>query len=130
MIYYGFDPENPNARYSAPNKLFEGLAAGRPLVTGDFGEIAEVVRESECGIVLSKYLAEEISAAFRTLEDRATRDLWASNARRRGRGEMNWEKAEERLYTEYCRLLPASSLRPPVTLARTLNRPQPQVEVR
>jgi glycosyltransferase involved in cell wall biosynthesis len=130
VIFYGFDPENPNAQYSAPNKLFEALAAGRPLVTGDFGEIAEVVRESECGIVLSKYGGEEISHAFRTLENPVTRDRMASNSRQRGRGEMNWEKAEERLYTEYSRLLPASSLRPPVTLAQALNRPQPQAEVR
>jgi len=53
-VYYGFDPNNPNARFSAPNKLFEALAAGKPLVTGDFGEIGEVVRESECGVILPK----------------------------------------------------------------------------
>ena len=44
VVYYGFDPENPNARFSAPNKLYEALAAGRPLITGDFGEIADVVQ--------------------------------------------------------------------------------------
>ena len=34
VVYYGFDENNPNARFSAPNKLFEALAAGRPLITG------------------------------------------------------------------------------------------------
>jgi glycosyltransferase involved in cell wall biosynthesis len=53
VVYYGFDPQNPNARFSAPNKLYEALAAGRPLITGDFGEIAEVVRTAECGIVFA-----------------------------------------------------------------------------
>jgi len=130
VIYYGFDPANPNARYSAPNKLFEALAAGRPLVTGDFGEIADVVREAECGIVLQKYGANEISEAFGALEDRALRDRLASNAARRGRGQINWEKAEEALYTEYSRLLPARSLREPVTRAQTPLQPQHESEVR
>ncbi|MEA1970367.1 MAG: glycosyltransferase family 4 protein, partial [Thermodesulfobacteriota bacterium] len=34
VIFYGFDPSNPNAKYSAPNKLFEALAAGKPTLTG------------------------------------------------------------------------------------------------
>ena len=89
VIYYGFDPENPNARYSAPNKLFEGLAAGRPLVTGDFGEIAEVVREAECGIVLPRYSVEEISKAFKTLENRRRSAIgWRPTPARRGRAEI------------------------------------------
>jgi glycosyltransferase involved in cell wall biosynthesis len=112
VIYYGFDPENPNARYSAPNKLFEALAAGRPLVTGDFGEIAEVVREAECGIVLRRYSAEEIAKAFQTLENPAVRDRMASNAGQRGRGETNWEKAEQVLSAEYSRLLQTQGLHP------------------
>src|SRR3989339_1507649 len=37
IVFYGFDPENPNARFSAPNKLFEGLAAGKIILTCDFG---------------------------------------------------------------------------------------------
>jgi len=112
-IYYGFDPENPNARYSAPNKLFEALAAGRPLVTGDFGEIAEVVREAECGIILPRYSGEEVARAFQILEDPAVRNRMASNAARHGRGEINWEKAEQVLAAEYSRLLPNNGLGQP-----------------
>ena len=61
--------QNPNARFSAPNKLYEALAAGRPLITGDFGEIADVVREAECGIVLPVYSAEEIRKALAAMKD-------------------------------------------------------------
>ena len=106
VIYYGFDPANPNARFSAPNKLYEALAAGRPLITGDFGEIAEVVREAACGIVLPEYSVAEIRKAFGTLSDRSARDEMARNARRKGRAALNWQKAEEVLYREYSALLP------------------------
>jgi glycosyltransferase involved in cell wall biosynthesis len=106
VIYYGFDPDNPNSRFSAPNKLFEALAAGRPLITGDFGEIAEVVRKAHCGIVLPEYSVAEIKKAFRTLADPERRSRMARNAAETGRTSLNWDKAEEVLYQEYSVLLP------------------------
>jgi glycosyltransferase involved in cell wall biosynthesis len=106
VVYYGFDPENPNARFSAPNKLYEALAAGRPLITGDFGEIADTVRQTECGIVLPKYGAEEIQKALAALKNLETRNVMARNARQCGRTTMNWEKGQEILYREYSAMLP------------------------
>jgi glycosyltransferase involved in cell wall biosynthesis len=108
VVYYGFDPENPNARFSAPNKLFEALAAGKPLVTGDFGEIAHVVRQSSCGFVLPEYSVAEIRGALELLGDVNRRRILAGNAGRLGREEMNWIKGEEILYREYSALLPGA----------------------
>ena len=51
VVYYGFDETNPNARWSAPNKLYEAIAAGKPVLTGDFGEIGQTVREERCGLI-------------------------------------------------------------------------------
>ncbi|MCX6628939.1 MAG: glycosyltransferase [Candidatus Solibacter sp.] len=106
VVYYGFDSENPNARFSAPNKLFEALAAGKPLITGDFGEIGEVVRNSSCGIVLQNYSVEEIRGALEQLHDEKLRSSLADNARWCGRSGMNWQRGEEVLYREYSALLP------------------------
>jgi glycosyltransferase involved in cell wall biosynthesis len=105
VVYYGFDPGNPNARFSAPNKLFEALAAGKPLITGDFGEIGDVVREAECGIVVPEYTQENVRNALELLRDQEVRDRLAANARRLGASAMNWEKGEEVLHREYTRLL-------------------------
>ncbi len=64
IVFYGFDPDNPNARFSAPNKLFECLAAGKAMLTGDFGEIGRIVREQQCGMILPDYAAMTINAAL------------------------------------------------------------------
>ena len=112
VVYYGFDPDNPNARFSAPNKLFEALAAGRPLITGDFGEIADVARESECGIVLPEYSASAICTALNRMAIREVRDVMALNAKHCGKTSMNWEKGEETLYREYGNLLPGVLIQP------------------
>jgi glycosyltransferase involved in cell wall biosynthesis len=105
VVYYGFNPQNPNARFSAPNKLSEALAAGRPLITGDFGEIADVVRESSCGIVLPEYSAAEIVKAIAVMRDPAKRGLMAVNASRFGQSFANWQRGEEILHREYSGLL-------------------------
>lgn len=105
VIYYGFDVENPNARFSAPNKLYEALAAGRPLITGDFGEIADVVRRESCGIVLPSYAADEIRKAIRELCVPERCRQMAQRAAHAGRG-MSWQRGKEVLYGEYSRLLP------------------------
>ena len=116
VVYYGFDPANPNARFSAPNKLFEALAAGRPLLTGDFGEIADVVREASCGIVMPEYSPQEIRKAFAVFENASVRKSMAANAKRFGGAVMNWEKGEEILRCEYASLLPGGE---PVTASQT-----------
>jgi glycosyltransferase involved in cell wall biosynthesis len=105
VVYYGFNPDNPNARFSAPNKLYEALAAGRPLITGNFGEIAEVVRDSSCGFVLQKYSVDTVRKALSDLLDVDLRVSMARTARRVGQGTMNWAKGEEVLHREYSALL-------------------------
>jgi hypothetical protein len=107
VVYYGFDPANPNARFSAPNKLYEALAAAVQLITGDFGEIADVVR-SECGIVLPAYSAAEVHKALVAMKNPEVRDAMAQNAGRCGRTTMNWDKGEEVLYRAYSELLPGA----------------------
>jgi glycosyltransferase involved in cell wall biosynthesis len=104
VVYYGFDPGNPNARFSAPNKLFEALAAGKPIISGDFGEIAEAVRHGGCGLLLPTYSAESVREAFETLQDVELRSRLARNALNLGRMEMNWATAEKTLYREYAAL--------------------------
>ena len=104
-VYYGFDERNPNARFSAPNKLFEALTAGRPLITGDFGEIADVVRNHSCGVVLPEYSAAEIQKAFSILQNADVRKRMGDNAFHAGRTSMSWDHAESVLYREYSGLL-------------------------
>jgi len=105
-IYYGFDPLNPNARFSAPNKLYEALAAGRPLITGDFGEIGQVVMDAGCGVVLARYTVEDVAKAFAILKDPRIREQFADRAAHLGRTTVNWAHAERVLYQEYSALLP------------------------
>jgi len=100
IIFYGFDPDNPNARFSAPNKLFECLAAGKAMITGNFGEIGRIVREKECGVVLKGYDVATIKNTFSELDSK--------NASEYGKKSADaavslycWKQAEKRLIEKY-----------------------------
>lgn len=100
-VYYGIDSSNPNAQYSAPNKLFEALAAGRAVVCSDCGELARIVRAEGCGAVVPELTASALAAAFRELLAPGRLAEAQARARRAGLERYNWSQAERRLLELY-----------------------------
>ncbi len=105
VVYYCLRGDYGNNKYSAPNKLFEALAAGRALITGTVGEIARIVREEQCGICLEEISKARIMQAFETLRDTEYLRMYQHNARRAGTNTYNWRRAEAVLLQAYSRLL-------------------------
>lgn len=91
--------------YDPDRKRCEALAAGKPLITGHFGEIAEVVREADCGIVLPRYSIESLAEALLRLPDSSRRDILPHHAGVCGRTAMNWSNGEDTLQCEFSGLL-------------------------
>ena len=53
-------PSNLNYRFSLPNKLFDYLHAGIPVISTDLPEVAGIVRKYDIGIVLKELLVSEL----------------------------------------------------------------------
>jgi glycosyltransferase involved in cell wall biosynthesis len=100
IVYYGFDPENPNSKYSAPNKLFEALAAGKAVLTGDIGEIGKIVKDKKCGLILNNFSEQEIKKIFLKLRPNVL-NLFKENALRSALSRYNWGNAGSILLTMY-----------------------------
>jgi glycosyltransferase involved in cell wall biosynthesis len=72
---------NINYRYSLPNKLFDYIAAGIPVISGDLPETGKILRETGCGLIIGTITPESISEAliklktdkllYKTLKDNA-----------------------------------------------------------
>jgi glycosyltransferase involved in cell wall biosynthesis len=95
-----------NHRYTTPQKLFEAMAAGVPVVATDLPGMAEILRATGCGVLCHAVAPEPIAAAIRSIldlpaEERRTlraRCLDAAHTR------YNWESQEGTLLELYQRL--------------------------
>ncbi len=58
---------NLNYRYSLPNKLFDYLHAGLPVLATDLPEVAAVVRGHDCGVLLPAPTPQAIAGAVEAL---------------------------------------------------------------
>lgn len=106
IIFYGFESQNENAKYSAPNKLFEALAGGKALITGDFGEIGLIVGNSGCGIVLENCEPQTIRNGLDVfVRDPEKLKECKQIAISLGKTKFTWEEAERRLYESYRQII-------------------------
>jgi glycosyltransferase involved in cell wall biosynthesis len=87
-----------NVRYFLPNKLFEYLMAGLPVLTSPLEAIVDVVKTYDVGKVLPSLDPVDIGEAInRMLEDTAGLARQRSNALKAAGNEFYWEKESLRL---------------------------------
>lgn len=96
----------PNHTKSLPNKLFEYMAAGLPVIASDFPLWKEIVEGNQCGLIVDPRNPKEIAEAIEYLilnPEEAQR--MGENGRRAVIEKYNWELEGERLLTLYEALL-------------------------
>ena len=87
--------------YSLPNKLFEYLMAGLPVVGSDFPEIAAVLRQGPSGALVAPNDPAAIGEAVRLLVEDQPRRQSYSEAALRAASVLNWEREAPRLLALY-----------------------------
>lgn len=89
-----------------PNKLFDYMAAGIPVIASNFPNISKIVREADCGVLIDPTDPEEIADAIVYLmEHPEEAKRRGENGRRAVEERYNWKKMEERLLRVYERLI-------------------------
>jgi glycosyltransferase involved in cell wall biosynthesis len=91
--------ENLGASYHAslPNKLFEYIAAGIPVVASDFPEIARIVDAEQVGVTLDPSDPRHVADAVRRLSPQGELYRSCSDRCRTSRAKFQWEGEGERL---------------------------------
>jgi glycosyltransferase involved in cell wall biosynthesis len=108
VIYYCLEPDYPGAKYNAPNTLSNAMAAGRPLIANNLGDLGRIVRENSCGILLGEVTPQSIGKAIVELSDPKLRNKLGEAGRRAAQHAYNWRVVEQRLLRLYHSLLLAS----------------------
>ncbi len=107
VMVMAIQPSSLNHRHTTPNKLFEAMAAGVPVVASDLPGMATIVRATGCGVLCDPTDPASIATAIRSLLDETD----GERAERRARclaaahGRYNWESQVGTLLELYDRLL-------------------------
>jgi glycosyltransferase involved in cell wall biosynthesis len=95
-----------NVQMMLPNKLFEFLMAGVPVLASPLEAVAEVIRAYGVGQVVSSLAPPDIGAAINAmLADQHALDRMRCNALRAAQEDLNWEKEQQKLVRLYHEIL-------------------------
>lgn len=104
----GLIPTEPNTvgnRLGIPNKLFESLMSGLPVVASDVPEVAAIVRETGAGVLYPSATPQNPAALAEgihtLLSDRALWETCSEAGLRASRQQLNWDVESARLVALY-----------------------------
>ena len=106
VMVMAIQPTTLNHRYTTPQKLFEALAAGVPVVASDLPGMADIVTATGAGVVCDATSPGSIAAAVRGILAAPPADRAALRARalRAAHEQYNWEAQAETLLNLYAEL--------------------------
>ncbi len=88
---------NINYKYSLPNKLFDYIHAGIPVLASDLPEIRKIIDKYDIGIISESHRPEVLAEEFkRLLFDEDLRKKWKENLVRAA-AELNWDREKIKL---------------------------------
>ena len=97
-----YDPSIPNNKYASPNKLFESMASGIPIIVNDNTPMANIVKEENCGLIVpfenSNALREAI---LRIKNNQSLKQKLGDNGQIAYNNKYNWTIMEQRLMSTY-----------------------------
>lgn len=106
-------PTTINHRLSTPNKLFESLAVGTPIVASDMPGMAAIIRDTGCGVLVDPTRRESIVAGIAEMLDMRPDEMADLRARCQlaAHDRYNWEIESARLLGVYDSLWEARASR-------------------
>jgi len=106
VLFALYDPRIPNHRYSSPNKVFEAMMLGKPIVVVRGTNMDHIVEQADAGLVVEYGDVAALEEAFLRLEKEPDFRLHLGrNSRRLYEQKYSWNEAKERLLGLYQNLL-------------------------
>jgi 1,2-diacylglycerol 3-alpha-glucosyltransferase len=101
IMYVVRRPEKEYNVLSTPNRLFEAIIAGKPVIASNFGNIRRIVEEGGFGLLVNPRNINELCSALLTLRnDKKAREKLGERAKSMSRT-FNWISMEKRLLSLY-----------------------------
>jgi glycosyltransferase involved in cell wall biosynthesis len=101
IVFYALKPDYAGAKYNAPNTLTQAMAAARPLIANDIGDLGKIIKETGCGLLVEKCTPENIAHAINRLQNSALRNALGGKGLDAARNHYNADSAARALADLY-----------------------------
>ncbi len=105
LLFALYKATDPNNVLTIPNKLFESMAAGKPIIVSDIGEKGRLVKEEGNGVAVDPDDPEAIVDAIRRLKDDPQFYMALASAAKRSQRKYSWSRMAALLAEIYSDLL-------------------------
>lgn len=105
VCYYVYDPNFRYSDYVNPNGLFNALAAGRPILGTDVGDMGAIIRKERCGYTVDNPTVKNIRALLKKIKHDKSLKQYANNAKNASIKRYNWSHNEKLLIDFYNKVL-------------------------
>lgn len=99
ILFATYNPQIPNHRYSAPNKIYEAMALGKPLIVCNNTGIDEFVNRNGIGVSIN-YDGGEFIAAIKKITNNLDLKLVNKKCKELYKNNYSWEVMEKKLINE------------------------------
>ena len=101
VVFCMFDPTDPNNVTGSPNKLFESMVCGRPIICTRGTHSGDVTEQEEVGLAVEYSVEALREAIVRLRDDPALRERLGRNALKAAINKYNWANEERKLLQLY-----------------------------
>ena len=120
ILFAFYDIGCPNNKYASPNKLFEAMMCKKPIIVNDENNMADIVRRTNCGIVVPYGNVQAIKEAITKLKnDPLLRKKLGENGRKAYDEQFSWSIMEKRISFVYEQLRSSLNASPTPRLGKS-----------
>ena len=105
VLFAIYDPRIPNHRYASPNKIFEAMMLGRPIIVANSTNMDEIITRVNCGFAVEYGNIPELEEALQKLaSDSELCTQLGKNGRLAYENTYGWQIMQGRLLNLYRQL--------------------------
>ena len=103
-LFATYNPEVQNHKYSAPNKLYEAMALGKPIIVCKNTGIDKIVDNNHIGVIINYNGKEFINVVNKLINNPKLQGELSKNAKNLYTKKYKWTQMEDKLLEEYEKL--------------------------
>ncbi len=104
IIFRFSDPDYPRTKTASPNKLFEAMMCGKPIIMNSEIGVSKIVIKEKCGLIVNYGDIKAVRSAIIQLKEPNLRNQLGLNGRKAYENKYSWKIMEKRLIDAYERL--------------------------